>query len=192
MPEIGKTLYVSTRKEWRRWLRENHAKEKEIWLIYYRKETGKPRVSYDDAVEEALCFGWIDSTQKKLDSERFVQRFSVRKNTSGLSEANKERIIKLIKQKKMTQAGLDAVSHVFNQHDIESEEEFIIPPKILQPLKDNKQIWANFQKFPERYKRIRLAYLMSRKRQGQEMFQKSLDHFIRMTAKNKQFGYVRV
>ena len=85
--EIGKTLYVANRKGWREWLAKNHAKEKEIWLVYYRRETGQPRIPYNDAVEEALCYGWIDSTQKKLDGERFAQRFSPRNKTSGLSQA---------------------------------------------------------------------------------------------------------
>jgi uncharacterized protein YdeI (YjbR/CyaY-like superfamily) len=190
MVELGKTLYVTNRKDWRAWLKTNHYKKQEIWLVYYRKDSGKPRIPYNDAVEEALCFGWIDSTVKKIDSERFAQRFSVRKKDSGLSQANKERIIKLIEQNQMTQAGLDAVSHVFGPEK-DALEEFSIPPEILRPLKDNKQAWSNFQKFPGSYKRIRIAYILGRKRHGQEMFNKSLDHFIRMTAKNKQFGYVK-
>src|SRR4030043_1595586 len=107
--EIGKTLYVKDRRSWRTWLARNHDKEKEIWLIYYRKETGKPRIPYNDAVEEALCYGWIDSTVKNIDTERFAQRFSPRKKSSSLSQANKERIIRLIATKKMTPAGLAAV-----------------------------------------------------------------------------------
>ena len=76
--EIGKTLYVANRREWRAWLRKNYKKERDIWLIYYKKDSGKPRIPYNDAVEEALCFGWIDSIIKKMDAERFVQRFSKR------------------------------------------------------------------------------------------------------------------
>jgi len=82
------TLYVSERKDWRAWLAKHHKTDKQIWLVYYRKETGKPRISYNDAVEEALCFGWIDSTVHKLDDERFAQRFSPRKKTSSLSQSN--------------------------------------------------------------------------------------------------------
>ena len=111
---IGKTLYVSERKAWRAWLAAHHKAEKEIWLIYYRKGTGKARISYDDAVEEALCYGWIDSTLKSLDEERFAQRFSVRKNTSVLSQPNRERVYRLIAAKKMTKAGLAAIAHVFD------------------------------------------------------------------------------
>jgi len=77
--QITKTLYVTNPKDWRMWLKANYKTEKEIWLVYYKKETGKPPIEYNDAVEEALCFGWIDSIIKKLDDERTVQRFSLRK-----------------------------------------------------------------------------------------------------------------
>jgi uncharacterized protein YdeI (YjbR/CyaY-like superfamily) len=90
--DIGKTLYVTDRKDWRDWLARNHMTESEIWLVYYRKLTGKPRIPYNDAVEEALCYGWIDSQQKGIDEERFAQRFSPRRPKSALSEMNRERI----------------------------------------------------------------------------------------------------
>ncbi|MFA5023936.1 MAG: hypothetical protein WC523_03210 [Patescibacteria group bacterium] len=76
--KIGHTLYVTDRKPWRSWLSKHYKSEKEIWLVYFRKKSGKPRISYNDAVEEALCYGWIDSIIKNLDEERFVQRFSIR------------------------------------------------------------------------------------------------------------------
>ena len=187
---IGKTLYVSDRKSWRAWLAENHDKEKEIWLIFYHKETGKPRIPYNDAVEEALCYGWIDSTVKALDHERFAQRFSVRKKTSGLSQANLERVRKLIKQKKMTKAGLDAIAHVFDPEN-DDVASFVIPADILKALKENEAAWEYFQKFPENYKRIRIAYIESRKRHGEEPYQRALRYFIDMTAKNKRFGFIK-
>ncbi len=100
---ITKTLHVTNRRDWRKWLREHYKTEKEIWLVYYKKETGKPRILYNDAVEEALCFGWIDSTAKSLDEKRTAQRFSPRKSKSPYSPANKERLRKLLKQHKVTQ-----------------------------------------------------------------------------------------
>ena len=188
---IGKTLYVTDRKTWRAWLAENYDKEPEVWLVYYRLETGRPRVPYDHAVEEALCFGWIDSTVKKIDDERFAQRFSPRKKASTLSQANKERIHKLIAEKKMTEAGLAAVAHAFDSLD-DRQEDFPIPADILAALKADAQAWENFQKFPGPYKRIRIAYIESRRRHGQEAFEKSLRNFIAKTAQNKRFGYVKV
>ena len=188
--DLGKTLYVTNREQWRSWLAKNHNKEKEIWLIYYRKSSGKPRIPYNDAVEEALCYGWIDSILKGIDEEKFAQRFSKRKTASALSASNKERITQLIQQKKMTTYGLNAISKIFDNSKYKKEQP-VIAPDILKPLKANKQAWKNFQKFPESYKRIRIGFIESRRRHGNEMFQKSLQHFIEMTAKNKKFGMVQ-
>ncbi len=188
--DLGKTLYVSKRKAWRAWLLRNHAKAKDIWLVYYKKHTGRPRIPYDDAVEEALCFGWIDSTVKRVDADRTAQRFSPRRATSELSQLNIERIRKLIAEEKMTSAGLEAIAHAF---DPEKDKigTLNIPGDILGPLKANKAAWKNFQGFPEAYKRIRISYISGRKRHGLEMFNKSLEYFIRMTAMNKKIGFVK-
>jgi uncharacterized protein YdeI (YjbR/CyaY-like superfamily) len=188
--DIGKTLYVTDREAWRAWLSRNHTKEREIWLIYYRKSTGKPRIPYNDAVEEALCFGWIDSQQKGMDKERFAQRFSPRRPGSALSEMNRERIRRLMKRDRMTAAGWDAVAHAFGAEK-DREEPFVVAPDILKELKKDRQAWDNFQRMPEGYKRVRIGFIESRRKHGKEMFRKSLQHFIRMTAKNKRFGMVR-
>ena len=90
--KITETLHVKTAKSWRNWLKKHHKTKKEIWLIYYRKASGRPRISYNDAVEQALCFGWIDSIIKKLDADRTVQRFSPRKPGAKYSQANIERL----------------------------------------------------------------------------------------------------
>lgn len=187
---IGKTLYVTTRSAWRRWLAKNHDKVSEIWLVYYRKETGKPRISYDDAVLEALAYGWIDSTVKKVDNERFAQRFSPRKSTSGLSQMNKERVRELIKNGKMTVAGLAAIAHVYNPK-MDRIESFTLPQGILKAVKANRDAWKYFQIMPEAYKRIRVAYIESRKRHGIGLYKKALANFVKMTAKNKRIGFVK-
>ena len=188
--KLGKTLYVDNKKVWRSWLSKNHKTKSEIWLIYYRKETRKPRISYDDAVMEALCYGWIDGILKKIDNECFAQRFSPRKPKSELSQMNKERIRELIKKKKMTKWGIKAIAHVFNEKTDEADN-FIIPPDILKTLKANKDAWEYFQKMPPSYQRIRIAYIESRKRHGMDMYKKSLDYFIKMTAQNKSIGFVK-
>jgi uncharacterized protein YdeI (YjbR/CyaY-like superfamily) len=188
--EIKNTLYVTNRKDWRKWLAKNHKKQKEVWLVYYRKETGKPRISYDDAVLEALCYGWIDSTIKKIDVEAFAQRFSVRKPTSQLSQMNKERIYELIRENKMTKWGLESISHVFNPKT-DNPQDFKISNDILKVLRANKEAWKYFQKMPLSYQRIRIAYIESRKRHGMDMYKKSLAHFIKMTEQNKRIGFVR-
>lgn len=103
--EIGETLYVTDRQDFRRWLEENHKSKKEIWLIQYKKAAKKPSINYVEAVEEALCFGWIDSTEKSMDIERYATRFSPRRPKSNWTDTNKERARKLIAEGKMTEAG---------------------------------------------------------------------------------------
>ncbi len=103
--EITQKFYAKTAKDWRAWLEKNVTKKKEIWLVYYKKHTGKPTVSYDEAVSEALCFGWIDSTAKSIDDEKYAQRFTPRNPKSQWSENNVIRYRDLVKAKKMTKAG---------------------------------------------------------------------------------------
>jgi uncharacterized protein YdeI (YjbR/CyaY-like superfamily) len=103
--QIGETIYVTTSDEFRKWLLKNHQIKKEIWLIQYKKATKKPSINYVDAVEEALCFGWIDGTQKSMDAERYTLRFSPRRPKSNWTETNKERARKLIMEGRMTEAG---------------------------------------------------------------------------------------
>lgn len=183
--EITKTLYVKDRRAWRAWLKKHHKTAKDIWLVYYNKASGKPRIPYNDAVEEALCFGWIDSTVKKIEEQSSLQRFSPRRKGSVLSEMNKERMRRLIKSGKMTKAGLDAVSHHPNFHD----EEFVIPPWILKALKKDKEVWRNFQKFTEGYKRIRVGWI--RDSGIAESRKKRLAYFLKLTKAGKRFGMVQ-
>lgn len=185
--EIGKTLYITNRKQWRSWLSKNN-KEKEIWLVYYKKHTGKPRIPYNDAVEEALCYGWIDSILKRIDEESFAQRFTPRRKDSVLSKLNKERIHRLIEKKKMTSKGLNAVKHVFDKSS--KDEKCMIKEDILRLLKENKETWDNFQKFPESYKRIRIGWIEGA-RNRPELFNKRLGYFLKMTKKNKRYGMLQ-
>lgn len=179
--KITNILYVTNRKDWRRWLREHYKTEKEIWLVYYRKETGKRRIEYNTAVEEALCFGWIDSTQKTLDRERTAQRFSPRKLGSPYSPANKERLRKLLKQRKVIKEVRETLDGVL-------EEKFEIPGDILNTIRANKQAWKNFQNFSDAYKRIRIGFIEAVRHRPEE-FEKRLRHFLRKTAKNELYGF---
>lgn len=186
--KIGKTLYVTKRKEWRSWLTENHNKEKEIWLIFYKKSSGKPRIPYNEAVEEALCYGWIDSIVKGIDEEKYAQRFTPRRPKSKVSELNKERIRRLIKQNKMTTIGLAAVQHVFD--DSSENTKLTIASDILKALKQDQETWENFQNFPEPYKRIRIGWIEGA-RTRPNVFTQRLRYFLKMTAKNKKYGMVQ-
>jgi uncharacterized protein YdeI (YjbR/CyaY-like superfamily) len=184
--KIGQTLYITNRKEWRSWLAKNYADKKEIWLIYAKKNSGKPRIPYNDAVEEALCYGWIDSTLKPIDNKKYAQRFSPRRSGSKLSDMNKERIRRLIRHKKMTPAGMAAVKHVPNINS----SNLVIATDIIKALKKDKAIWNNFQKFPASYKRIRIGWIeMAGARR--QIFNQRLRYFVKMTAKNKRFGMVQ-
>ena len=107
--ENGETLYVTDCEDFRKWLEQNHKSKKEIWLIQYKKAAKKPSINYVEAVEEALCFGWIDNTEKSMDSERYATRFSPRRPKSNWTETNKERARRLIAEGKMTEAGLAAL-----------------------------------------------------------------------------------
>ena len=186
--EIGKTLYVADRKAWRAWLRKNYNKKSEIWLVYYKLNSGKKRIPYNDSVEEALCYGWIDSIVKPIDGEKFAQRFSPRRPGSQLSETNRERVRRLIKRRKMTAAGLAAIKHAYRQ--AEKPKRLMLSEDILKALKADNQTWANFQRFSPTYKRIRLWWIeASRSRPG--VFRQRLAYFIRMTAQNKKFGMVQ-
>ena len=178
---VTQTLYVTNPKDWRKWLKKNYKTKKEIWLVYYKKDSGKPRIEYNDAVEEALCFGWIDSTVRKLDEERFAQKFSPRNPKSGYSQANKERLRKLVAQKKVTKNVLESLGDMLT-------EKFEIPADILKAIKADKIAWENFQKFSDSYVRIRIAFIDGARNRPEE-FQKRLKYFIKMTEKNKMFGF---
>lgn len=178
--QITKTLDVKTRSEWRKWLKKNYKTEKDIWLVFYNKASGKPRLPYDDAVEEALCFGWIDSIVKKIEKDSHVQRFTPRNPKSNYSQLNKERLKKLLKKKKVIASVRKTLSELEN-------EKFVFPMDIIEEIRKNKEAWKNYQKFSEAYKRIRLAFIDD-SRVRQDIFRTRLNYFIKMTAQNKQYG----
>ena len=113
--EIGETLYVTNREDFRKWLEKNYKSTKEIWLIQYKKATKKPSINYVDAVEEAICFGWIDSTEKSIDAERYATRFSRRRPKSNWTQTNKDRARRMIAEGRMREAGLASLPEDFDQ-----------------------------------------------------------------------------
>jgi uncharacterized protein YdeI (YjbR/CyaY-like superfamily) len=188
---VGKTLYAKNRREWRAWLAKHHRAAPEIWLIYYKKESGKPRIPYNHAVEEALCYGWIDSILKPVDAHRYAQRFSPRRSTSRLSEMNRERVRRLIAAGRMTRAGLESIRHVFDERrDTKKTLRSKIPADILKRLRQDPAVWRTFQRFPESYKRIRIGWIDAA-RHRREAFEQRLRYFLKMTAQKKRFGMVQ-
>ena len=179
--KLGTTLYVTERRAWRAWLRKNHAKAREIWLVYPRKSTGKKRIPYNDAVEEALCFGWIDSNLKGIDKDRFAQRFTPRKKGAKLSAMNRERVERLRRRKKMTKAGLEALGDL-------KPLRLKVPGSVTRALAKTPGAKAKFETLPASYKRIRLGYIEAGRRHGRAEYAKRVRHFVEMTAKGKKFG----
>ncbi len=170
-------LYFEDRKPWRQWLEENFDTAEEAWLVYPKKITGKKRIIYNDAVEEALCFGWIDSINKKLDEEHTMQRFTPRKPKSTFSQPNKERLKWLAEQNMIHPSVLPYVQSVI-------DEVFVFPADILEFLQEDEIVWSNFSKFPEPYKRIRIAFVDSARKRPEE-FLKRLQNFMTKTRENK-------
>ncbi len=177
----SKVLFVSDRRAWRAWLKKNYRKEKEIWLAYPKKHTGKARLAYNDAVEEALCFGWIDSTVRTLDADTYAQRFTPRRPGSRYSQANLERLRKLINQGKVMKDVAAALGGL-------ATKRFRVPPDILAALRENKEAWKNFRRFSPAYVRIRVAFIEGARNRPAE-FRKRQAYFIRMSAQNKVFGF---
>jgi uncharacterized protein YdeI (YjbR/CyaY-like superfamily) len=181
--KVTRTLYVHRVADWRAWLRRHHKTSREIWLIYYRKSSGKPRISYNDSVDEALCFGWIDSIQKKIDEERLAQRFSPRRQGSNVSEMNKARARRLVREKRMTPAGMAAIGTL-------TAPRLALAADIRAALEKEPDAWKYFRRFPIAYRRIRIAFVEGARGRPAE-FRRRLGSLVRKSAKNEKFGMVR-
>ncbi len=171
------TLYVVMRNEWRKWLETHFEKEEEIWLVYPKKSSGKARILYNDAVEEALCFGWIDSTIKSLDEAHSIQRFSPRRSKSSFSQPNRERLKWLDEQGMIHLSVRERIGEVLR-------ETFIFPLDIVEIIKKDATAWKYYQNFSESYKRIRVAYIEAARKRPNE-FEKRLLNFMKKTRENK-------
>jgi uncharacterized protein YdeI (YjbR/CyaY-like superfamily) len=124
------TFYPVNVQEWRQWLEKHHRSEQSVWLLQYKKSSEKPTISWSEAVDEALCFGWIDSTRKTVDNESFIQFFTRRKPNSVWSKINKEKVKQLIKEGRMTEAGLKSIEiakHNGSWTILDEVEELTIP-----------------------------------------------------------------
>ncbi len=186
--DITKTLYVSRRSDWRAWLRKHHEHATEIWLIYYKKNSGKPRIPYSDAVDEALSFGRIDSIIKPNDDSKYAQRFTPRKPRSPWSPANKERVRRLIRARKMSPAGLRAFKA--GTRNTPTTRRFTIPSDILSALQANSRAWRHFRTFSRPYQRVRIGWIDGARKRP-EVFRQRLRYFLAMTERGKKFGLVR-
>jgi uncharacterized protein YdeI (YjbR/CyaY-like superfamily) len=160
------SIHPLSRSEWRAWLAENYTRTAGVWLVSYKKATGKPRFDYEEAVEEALCFGWIDSKGNKLDEERSLLWFAPRKGGTGWSKPNKERVEKLIAAGQMTPAGLakvEAAKADGTWTALDSIEALEIPPDLAAALADHPPAADHFAAFPRSVKRGILEWISTAK-----------------------------
>ena len=172
------TKYFIDRKEWRKWLETNFETEDDIWLEYPLKNSENKRILYNDAVEEALCFGWIDTTIKSLDEKTSIQRFCKRRKNSTFSQPNIERLKWLFENNLIHNSIKEGIPKIIQQG-------FLFPEDIIKQLKLDNVVWENYQDFSEPYKRIRIAYIESARKRPEE-FEKRLNNFISKTTENKQ------
>jgi len=165
--QISETLYLTDRVKWRRWLKKNHKLKKEIWLVYYKKRSGQPRIPYDHAVEEALCFGWIDTTVQRIDEDRYAQKFTPRRPNSKWSETNIRRVKKMIRARKMTRAGLVVFDKADKNMEIaeKSKSRLLIPPDLKKALSGDSAAEKNFAKFAPGYRRDYVNWIKAAKRE---------------------------
>ena len=172
-----KMIFCADRGEWRVWLSNHFEKEKEIWFVFPSVGSGEKGVSYNDAVEEALCFGWIDGQAGTLDETHQLRRFTPRRKGSTYSQPNIERL------KYLDQRGM---IHPKVRTSVEGViiAPFIFPEDILDEIRRDKLAWRNYQSFSEPYKRIRIAYINAARKRPEE-FRKRLKNFIKRTRENK-------
>ncbi|NOZ08196.1 MAG: hypothetical protein GXO91_04885 [FCB group bacterium] len=178
------------REEWREWLKKNHCVEKGVWLVYYKKHLGKATISYEDSVEEAICFGWIDGVKRKLDEERYTHKFTARTGKSKWSPLNIMRAEKMIAAGRMTPHGLT----LFEQRT-EYEKDFIaarktvelqLPEELEQVLKSNQTAWKNFVNLAPGYRKQYILWLTGAKRES--TLQRRLTEAIERLAQNRKLG----
>jgi len=179
------SVHPKSRAEWRKWLEENQARKEGIWLISYKKDTGKPRFDYDESVEEALCFGWVDSKPAKLDEERSMLWFSPRKPKTNWSKLNKDRVEKMIKAGLMAPAGLakvEAAKKDGSWNALDGVEALEIPPDLAKALSKNKTAKEYFDAFPRSVKRGILEWILNAKRP--ETRTKRIEETVSLAEKN--------
>jgi len=189
--KMGNQFHAGTRTQWRAWLEENHATESDVWLVFYKKHTGQPCIAYDEAVEEALCFGWIDGVLQKIDEETYARRFSPRREGSNWSALNKRRAMNMVQQGKMTEAGAAKLS--FSDFDDDyrrtlqrKAEDLAIPEYFEQALNSNKQAHENFTKLAPSYRRRYLLWIADAR--TDETRNRRVAEAIRLLEENKKPG----
>jgi uncharacterized protein YdeI (YjbR/CyaY-like superfamily) len=180
------TVFAKDRAEWRRWLAKNFARTEEIWLVFHKKASGKQTVSYEHAVEEPLCFGWIDGMKKKLDEECYAFRFTPRKPKSPWSKSNLQRVERLIADGKMMPPGLEAYTSGYVREVPPMPTE--MPKDLEERFRKQRAAWANYEKFPPGYRRMTAGWVASAKREETRI--KRLEKLMEFSARNERLEFM--
>lgn len=186
------TISAASSKEWRAWLDENHSVETSVWLIIYHKDSSIPSVYYDEAVDEALCFGWVDSKPNKRDEESYFQYFSKRNPKSNWSRLNKEKVAGLIETGKMAEAGLKMIAIAKENGTwsaLEDVENLVIPDDLQKAFNEAPEAFENYKAFPPSSKRIILEWIFNAKRETTR--KKRIKETIEMAAQNLRANHYR-
>ena len=188
--ELDNALFFNNRKEWRSWLEKNHDKEDGIWLIHYKKSSGEKRLSHPEAVEEALCFGWIDSRLKRVDDDRYVLRYTPRKGKSVWSKINKDTAEKMIALGKMTEMGYQKINMAKKQglwdtaYTNKLRER--LPSDLKKALMSNQVAWRNFKNFANSYRNMYIGWVNNAKTEVTR--KKRIHEVVKRSEENKKPG----
>jgi uncharacterized protein YdeI (YjbR/CyaY-like superfamily) len=182
----SKPLFAKDRHKWRAWLEKNHATKKEAWLVFYKKHAKKKGVPYLEALEEALCFGWIDGPLKRIDGEKHAIKFTPRRKSSVWAESNIKRAERMIDVGKMTPAGLEK----FKDHEKRKVPSVIeMPADLEKALKKNRKAWENFQKFPPSHRKHYFWWIMSSKKP--ETRERRISEVVKCASENRKLMWER-
>jgi uncharacterized protein YdeI (YjbR/CyaY-like superfamily) len=179
-------LKVRTRAEWRRWLERNHASAPGVWFVFYKAHTGRVGVRYDEAVEEALCFGWIDSVSHHLDDDRYLQKFTPRRPGSQWSESNLERVRRLEAGGLMTPAGRAHFAGAKSRPALGPTVSAAVPAELKQELAKNPRAAARFAALPPGYVRTSMRWINGAKRADTRG--RRIAEFVAVTARGERIG----
>lgn len=185
--EDQETFYPVSKQEWRQWLQKHHDKKQSVWLICYKKKSMMPTLSWSDAVDEALCFGWVDSKRKPVDEEKFMQFFSRRKAKGTWSKINKEKIQQLIDAGLMTKAGLTCIEAAKQNGSwtiLDDVEELIIPADLEKEFKKYPGSKLFFKSLSKSVRKSMLQWLVLAKRP--ETRQKRIGELAALAAKKQK------
>jgi uncharacterized protein YdeI (YjbR/CyaY-like superfamily) len=185
---ITKTTCAANRAEWRAWLEQHHATESEVWLVYYKKGCVKTSATYLESLEEALCFGWIDSLIQKIDDEKYARKFNPRRVGSKWSELNKHLVAKLVKEDRMTAAGLAKVDFTLPEADAPRPKrpELPMPDWLKVGLMLSPNAWKNFNSLPPSHRREYIGWITAVKKE--ETRQRRLREAIERLEENERLG----